>query len=351
MRIGYAPMNTAMTGPGDARRFVAYARRRHLRFELADPSQEYDLVVLTQMADISAWQRVRQGKIVYDFIDSYLAVPRTNIKQWLRGPMCYATGRHRHLHWDYWRALEDMCRRADAVVCSTQEQQALIAPYCPNTHIILDIHSAAINRIKTDYRAGTPFKLIWEGLPSNLAHLGQIAGVLRHLAGIRALELHAVTDQRQKRYMGRFGTIDSSKTLERLFDAVHFHPWTIETFANVVTSADLAVIPINLADPFAVGKPENKLLLFWRLGMPVVCSATPAYVRAMRAIQRPDLVCTSAEDWTNTLCRMIDAEALRQEAGERGRNFVETRYSEDALFSQWDALFESIGFSFRDVHA
>lgn len=351
MRIAYSPINTALTGPGDARRFVAYARRRGLRFEWADPSQDYDLVVLTQMADISVWQRARQGKIVLDFIDSYLAVPRSNIKQWLRGPLCYATARHRHLRLNYWRALQDMCRRADAVVCSTHEQQARIAPFCANTHIILDIQGSAIQCVKSDYRAGTPFKLVWEGLPSNLSHLRQIAGVLRTLSGTRALELHVVTDLRQKRYLGRYGTIDSAKEVARLFDAAHIYPWTTESFSQIVTAADLAVIPIDLADLFAIGKPENKLLLFWRLGLPVVCSKTPAYMRAMQAIGRPDLVCTSAEDWTHNLARLIDSEALRQDAGQRGRHFVETHYSEDALIAQWDALFESIGFSFRDAQA
>ena len=42
----------------------------------------------------------------------------------------------------------------------------------------------------------------------------------------------------------------------------------------LVTEADIAVIPIDLSDPVAQAKPENKLMILWRLGMPVIASAT-----------------------------------------------------------------------------
>src|SRR6185312_15235316 len=77
IRIGYVPYSGRFTKPGDRRRFVAYARARNLEFEVADPDKRYDLVVLSETADISVWPDYRHGKIVYDLIDSYLSVPRT----------------------------------------------------------------------------------------------------------------------------------------------------------------------------------------------------------------------------------------------------------------------------------
>lgn len=55
-------------------------------------------------------------------LDSYLAIPRANIKQWLRGLVMYAVGRHRRVGLDYRAALYNICRRADAIICSTKEQ-------------------------------------------------------------------------------------------------------------------------------------------------------------------------------------------------------------------------------------
>ena len=66
---------------GDKRRFVYYAKKRNLSFEIANPSKKYDLVVLSQNADLSIWCNYDRGgaKIIYDFIDSYLAIPKNEI--------------------------------------------------------------------------------------------------------------------------------------------------------------------------------------------------------------------------------------------------------------------------------
>ena len=47
----------------------------------------------------------------------------------------------------------------------------------------------------------------------------------------------------------------------------------------IATGCDLAVIPLPLDRPLERGKPESKLVSFWRMGMPVVTSSTPAYRR------------------------------------------------------------------------
>ena len=83
-RIGYVPYSSSLAMPGDRRRFVAYARARNLPFELARPKERYDIVVLSELADISVWCDYPYGKIVYDLIDSYLAIPRTDWKQMLQ---------------------------------------------------------------------------------------------------------------------------------------------------------------------------------------------------------------------------------------------------------------------------
>ena len=47
LRYGYVPYSSSLEMPGDRRRFVHYARRRGLDFEIADPSRAYDAVVLS----------------------------------------------------------------------------------------------------------------------------------------------------------------------------------------------------------------------------------------------------------------------------------------------------------------
>ena len=344
-RVGYVPFSPTLKAPGDRRRFVAYAEARNLPFELARFDQHYDVVVLSEIADISIWSDYQQGKIVFDFIDSYLSVPRSNWRQLLRGPLWYALRRHKRLR-DYLSNLRAMCRRADAVVCTTNEQKEMIHPFCNNVHVILDIHSTVAIEIKTNYAAGQPFRLVWEGLPTNIPQLTTLAPVLRGLSKHRDFELHVVSDPGRSRNQNGIGPIDSQRLLARHFDRVCFHRWEEETCSRILSLCDLAIIPIDLNDCFVSGKPENKLLLLWRIGLPVIVAATPAYRRAMQQVKTPEFACEDEAQWVNALEKMMSSEIVRREAARRGRLYAESERGAAAMIARWDAMFESLGFSF-----
>ena len=91
--------------------------------------QRYDLVVLNQRADLGTWARYRPGdsRIIYEANDSYISVPMTDPKQMLRGGFKFLSGQSRRLQLNYRAAVEDMCRRSDAVIVSTAWPQCTIA--------------------------------------------------------------------------------------------------------------------------------------------------------------------------------------------------------------------------------
>jgi glycosyltransferase involved in cell wall biosynthesis len=341
LRIGYVPYSDTLEMPGDRRRFVHYARDRNVSFEIADPGRSYDVVVLSERADISVWTRYRKGKLVYDLIDSYLAIPRNDFKGRLRGLAKFVSRQSRYLTLDYWKALEAMCRRADAVVCTTEEQKSDISEFCPNVHLILDAHASVARTVKQSYAASRPFRLVWEGLPYTLNSLELIRPVLERLQPALATELHLVTDLEYYRYLGRYGRRSTVETARRLFTDVRLHAWREDDCAEIICSCDLAVIPLTLADPFTAGKPENKLLLLWRMGMPVLASATPAYVRAMAGASLA-MVCATEDEWYAALQKYAGDEAARYDAGQRGLAYAVTHYSEEKTLSRWDDLFRSL---------
>jgi hypothetical protein len=345
IRIGYVPYSNSLDKPGDRRRFAYYASKRGIRFEIADPAKEYDLVILSALADISVWSRYPKAKLVYDLIDSYLAIPQTDLKGRLRGLFKFLSRQSRYLQFDHWKAIGDMCSRSNAVVCSTQEQQRDILKFCSNVHIILDAHMGVARTVKADYRAERPFRLVWEGLPQTLGLLESIRPVLERLRGRYPIEMHVVTDRKYFRYMGQYGKADTLKTAQRIFPDVFFHEWKEATCADVICACDLAVIPLALSDPFVAGKPENKLLLFWRMGMPVVTSASPAYERAMQAAGM-DLAAKDESDWLVKIERLLSDETARREAGTLGKAYVGQEFSEENLLARWDAVFASLGFDF-----
>lgn len=343
MRVGCVPYREDCTAPGDRRRFCGYARRRTITFEIARPTESYDLVVLSERADLSVWRRYGFGgaKIVYDLIDSYLAIPRTDIRGLLRGAAKFLSRQSRYPQLSYWRAVEEMCLRADAVVCTTDEQRRDILKFCHNVHIILDLQASDLGATKTSYVASDVFSFVWEGLGTNLGTLDLLSPILRRLSRARPIALHVVTDLTYPAYLGRYGRRSSTARAAKVFDNVTLHRWSPDTLSAVATACDMAVIPIDLDDPFAYGKPENKLLLFWRMGIPAVVSASPAYERAMRACGLR-MACRTEEDWYSTLQAYMRSEPLRREAGQRGLQFVHLHHGDDRTLSAWDSVLDSL---------
>ena len=343
LRVAYAPYDGTLRSPGDRRRFCHYAERRGIDFEIADPGERYDLVVLSTRADIDAWSShpADGTRIVYDLIDSYLLLPRWKPSNALRGMAKFATRELRRPVVSYHRAMERMCARSDAVVCTTEEQRTEYRRLCTNVHLILDAHMELGSAHKSDYALGPVLDLVWEGLPYTLDSFLEIAPVLQELARERPCALHLVTDLEMPRVLGRYGRRDTQDIAQRIMSPTQIYEWDAQTLARVAVSCDLTLIPLKTGDPLFFNKPENKLLIFWRLGMPTLTTATPSYSRAMEAAGM-DLACTTLDDWARELRRLGDDEELRRSCGERGRAFVEEHHDEATLLARWDRLFESV---------
>tara|TARA_A100000164_G_C21899555_1_gene769779 strand:- start:260 stop:1321 length:1062 start_codon:yes stop_codon:yes gene_type:complete len=345
IRIGYSPCDNSFNSPGDKRRFIAYANSRDLEFEIANPSKKYDLVILTELSDISIWHKYQDGKIVYDLIDSYLAIPERDIKSTFRGLAGFIKGRYKELIINHKSAIVRMCRRSDLVICSTIEQQKMILNYCPKVHIILDIHNSVVKNSEFKNESNRAFQLVWEGLPSNITHLKYMSEILNELNKKNPVILNVITDQEYPRYFSFLGSKDIKRELKSISKYIVFHPFDYKTWSKIVSNSDLAVIPIDLLDPFAKGKPENKLLLFWRMGIPVITSGSPAYIRAQnKAHPNYKLTCNSKDEWLNTINQMIVNESLRKKIGLLGKMYAEENFDDESIFMKWDKAFYELGF-------
>lgn len=343
LRIGYVPYSPLLDRPGDRRRFCYYAGKRNLAFEIAKPSETYDVVVISEAADITQWSQYSRGKVIFDFVDSYLSIPNSDLKGRMRGLAKFVSGQHRHLRLNFRHALEDMCRRADAAICTTEEQRQRILPFCPKVHIILDAHGEVDGRAKQEYSSPAAFNLVWEGLGVNVGHLREIQPALQSFSKKRPVHLHVITELEYGQFLGgRFGQRSALDELRGLSPNIYFYAWNVRTFPAIVTSCDLALIPIPLHDPLCAGKPENRLLLFWRMGLPVLVSSTPAHVRVMKECDL-SMALTSQTEWQEALEYYASSEGARRQAAQAGKAFVETHYSQEKMLERWDEVFRSIG--------
>jgi hypothetical protein len=136
----------------------------------------------------------------------------------------------------------------------------------------------------------------------------------------------------------------STKSLvERVlpFKDVWLYEWNPILFTTIVTACDLGIIPIKMNDPLWLGKPANKLLFFWRMGMPTLVSATPEYKEMMNACDL-DMACQSEEEWLAKLGLYMSNETMRRAAGQRALAFVTEHFSEERQLAQWDQVLDSV---------
>lgn len=338
-RIGYVPYKDDFSAPGDRRRIGYWAEARHVPLEVVREEDQYDLMVLSARADITSWARDRSDTpIVFDLIDSYLAHP-SGVMDYVRGTGKWLLRQHAHLVPSYVNGLKAMCERADIVVCSTPEQQEMLRPYARDVRSILDIHAEVP---ATPGRLPEPsdgvLRLFWEGLPQNLyGFLPQFNDALAELASSMNVELHLVTDAEFDRWFGRVGRISTDRLAARLAVPPQIHQWSITNLVEVAASCDIGVIPLDLDYAMARSKPENKLAIMWRLGLPVVASATPAYRRVMAAAGS-GFACSTTEQWLTSLEQFAGDPVTREAAARRGAEYVHLHHSPAALLKKWDEV-------------
>ena len=341
-KIGYWPYRTDQAGPGDRRRFVFYARAKNLSYEIASLNKYYDVVYLTVGCDIYQWVKYKkkypETKIVFECVDSYF-LDGFNFFSLFRGLIKFITRKETKLYLNYKRAIIEMFRVADAVVCSTQIQKDFILKYNSNVHISLDYFLQDIKHFKTNYSSGPKLKLVWEGQAYTVQNLLKIKSVFKKLS--HKIELHIITDP-VIMFPFKIFNKKTSKILSKLDCNQFFYTWEKGSFSEIIADADLAIIPIGRFEKIHWNKPENKLLLFWEIGIPVLASGTPSYSNAMNKADLPFL-CDNEEDWISKIETFILMnEVKRKESMSKAALYISQYHSKEIILNKWEQVFLSV---------
>jgi adenylate kinase family enzyme len=236
-----------------------------------------------------------------------------------------------------------MCKRADMVICSTIEQKKLIQKYNKNVHIILDTKDLVINQSKKiKYKnSKKAFNIVWEGLPQNVYQLKIISNSIIELSKKYNIKFNIVTDLRYKKYLNKFYNVNTYKQVNSIFKnnkIYKLYNWKLRKYYKIILSSDLAIIPTDLNDNLTAGKPENKLLLFWRMGLPVITSSSPAYKRTMLSVGLNNF-CKTEKEWTDQIENMIVSYKARNKNATIGKNYSEKNFSNEKILKIWDKIY------------
>ena len=347
LSIGYAPYSSDFSSSGDRRRFVYYANSRAIDFEIAKPENQYDIVFVTHGADITVWSKYDKSKavIVYELIDSYLATPVFSFYGLFRGVAKYFSGKHKYCQLNEKKSIESMCKRADIVICSTEEQKNHIRRYCDDVRIILDVKSMYHNYRMTlqPELKNNELNIAWEGVPHNIKSFAVIREALSILSKQYQINLHLMTALKYKKYMNKYVTKHTINEVKKYIDInnVHLYQWNELTVSHISSACDFAIIPIDSNDTMDKGKPEDKLLIFWLMGLPAVVSETPAHLRAMKGAGM-SMACRTTNDWVSTIKDIVDNKAKRNQSAKKGFAYASRVNSKERIISLWDDLFEDI---------
>jgi hypothetical protein len=296
------------------------------------------VLVANPISELPYFWKSSSGLKIFDMVDGYLAEKDQKLKDLLRG---LRGGRISPSAISFTDQIKKTCRSADCVVVGSPEQAELIFPYNRNVHVILDDHSeyGEIKRLKPDARY-RPLTLFWEGLGITLKHLITIAPTLDKFLTDTNSRLLILTNLNYRKIGNKYIKVDSKKELSKHFrksiERVSLISWSIESVRSAAREADLALLPINTADSFALYKPENKLLIYWRLGLPVLASPIPSYLRIANELDMEKAMVNG--DWEEHL-QLVSGTRYTREDGERIKEYLMKFHSQENLFRKWDSIF------------
>lgn len=346
LKIGYFSCSEDLSHPGDRRRLVFWARHRNHEIVI-NPQEPVDVIVVSERANLTRVLQERYGApLVFDLVDAYL-VRDSIFRDYARGVGKVLTRQVSGTPKAFTSIIQDFCRRSSAVICSSPEQELTIEPFATNTHIILDSHDEfPLLPFRTkDWKAAEPLEILWEGMPYTLGGINQVSEALEFAARGERLLLNIVTDPIYYRFYGKFFKQSTQdlivKKLGSKSKQATLIPWEPNSLIRAANSAGAAIIPITSSNPFQWMKPENRLLIMWRLGLPCLTSPTPSYLRVSVAAKM-DTTCSTPHEWTQKLSMFLSDPSSSELIVRNGQNYLNEFHNTEVLLQKWDSAIESV---------
>jgi hypothetical protein len=346
LKIGYWPLSPNLQSAGDRRRLVFWAQARGHEI-VTDLSQSVDVIIASEKTDFkSLIFSKRRSPLIFDLVDAYLS-PLNFFDDLARGVAKKISGQISGEIKPFSKHVEDFCLDADAVICSSIEQEKVIIPYNQNTHVILDSHDEIpfLKPLHPNQMKAREFRILWEGQPATIRGVRQVSSALAQLATTNDLHINFVTDQKYFQFLGTHFERNTlallSRDLTEVHDKISIIPWSPNNLVETAKNSTAAMIPIDLSVPMQRLKPENRLLIMWRLGLPSLCSASPAYIR-VSDVAGVSSICENEKVWYAKFSNLVNDPGFAYEQIVRGQDYLHMYHNRDILLKKWDRAVESV---------
>jgi hypothetical protein len=346
LKIGYWPLSPNLRSAGDRRRIVFWAQARGHEI-VTDLNQSVDVIIASEKTDFKSLLFLkRKSPLIFDLVDAYLS-PLNLFDDLARGIAKKISGQISGEVKPFSKHVSDFCLEADAVICSSIEQEKVIIPYNQNTHVILDSHDEipVLKPSHPNQISSKKFRILWEGQPATIRGVRQISSVLAQLSRSNNLQFEFVTDENYYQILGTHFEQSTltilNRDLREIHDKIRIIPWSPTNLVETAKNSTAAMIPIDLSVPMQRLKPENRLLIMWRLGLPSLCSSSPAYIR-VSDLAGTKSTCESEGDWHEKFSNLLSDPIFAYSEIVRGQNYLREFHSKSMLLSKWDLAIESV---------
>ncbi len=337
LRIGLFPYSANLTHPADRRRIVSWARAKGHTL-LVGESKDVDFILISEGVDFIGLSKTSGPPKIFDLIDGYLAKQDFH-NDLIRGVTKSLIRQHHTFPRSYTSMIAETCRKVDLVICSSVEQKSTILPHNQNVHTILDNHSEFPLRPYQPNKANSKPLFFWEGTTHTLGGLEQLSEVLQNLT----YKFSIVTDTNHPSILGKYFNQDVKNRLKKSLHGhnFQFHPWSIQEVIARSSEAHLALVPVDLDSGIQRLKPENRLLIMFRLGVPCLTSAISSYKR-VESILKTKVTCESPQDWNSAINHFLFDQELAAHQVAQGQKYLKEQHNEDLLFDKWDKAISSL---------
>jgi hypothetical protein len=339
LKIGYLPNSDTLNAPGDRRRFIFWGNKRNVEIVLNEIDR-CDVIVSTSRHLVSIAHKIPKNKpFIIDLPD-------------------FLVGENRLL-WDYSRTfahtkslsnltfkrfsqfIMNLIDDRTSIICSSPEQRIYFESKKIFVSDILDSHEE-FDEIPFSYEKYSDFQtnIFWEG------QAGSIPSLIRILDNIQesSINFNLVTDANFYLFANRFFEIQTEDFLSRKFGEKSFvlHSWRTDNVVQQALASHIFVIP-TLDKSFShLMKPENRALISWRLGLPVILSNSPAHLRLSKHIQTPILV-EHFPNWEGAISFLKKNPDVGFEQVKEGKDYLSMYHNSEILLKKWDNHFAKLG--------
>lgn len=335
MKIRYLGSDNTYTEPVDRRR--GFGAISHMEGIQAVGDLSFDLVFVGAGGDLAKALQLKREKpgarLIFDYANHYLEEEAT-LRAFVRPIFHSVAGSYTPYFRGYKALILELMHVADQVVCSSTYQQIYLKTLGIEATVITDIFDWDFE-IPDRIEEKPAHHFIWEGKAFNLDALLKLERVVNAFPDI---SLSVLTDEKFGGYGATqiFGRSVEDELIKR-FQNVAYLPWTSRALMEELALSTLGLLPINVVSSIGRAKPENRLVLLWRFGVPALTSPLPSY-KELAERTGVDFVCTNEQHWIDRIKTFTEASDQNLAQARFLKDYADANYSVTVILDKWRAV-------------